>query len=64
LRAKEEPTVSTPITWDEVANCLKRKKADVLKFRSDQILARVEKKGDLFEPVENLKQKLPKRWDL
>ena len=62
LRAKEEPTVSTPVTWDEVANCLKKKKADLLKFRSDKTLARVEKMGDLFEPVEKLKQKLPKKW--
>ena len=61
LRAKEEPTVSTPVTWNEVENCLKNKHADLLKFRSDQTLARVEKRGDLFEPVENLKQKLPKK---
>src|ERR1700730_16736306 len=64
LRAKEEPSVSTPVTWDEVANCLKRKKADLLKFRSDQTLARVKKMGDLFAPVEKLKQKLPKKWKL
>src|SRR3954469_8618012 len=62
LRAKEEPTVSTPVTWSEVENCLKKKRADLLKFRSDQTLARVEKQGDLFEPVETLKQKLPKKW--
>ena len=61
LRAREEPTVSTPVSWDEVANCLKKKKADVLKFRSDQVLARVEKMGDLFEPLKELKQKLPKK---
>src|SRR6184192_2013997 len=61
LRAKEEPTVSTPVTWDEVANCLKKKKADLLKFRSDKTLARVEKMRDLFAPVEKLKQKLPKK---
>ncbi|MEP6603831.1 MAG: non-homologous end-joining DNA ligase [Spartobacteria bacterium] len=64
LRAKEEPTVSTPLTWDEVENCLKKKKADLLKFRSDKTLARVEKLGDLFAPVEKLKQKLPKKWEL
>jgi len=64
LRAKEEPTVSTPVTWDEVANCLKKKKAELLKFRSDQTVARVKKMGDLFEPVEKLKQKLPKKWKL
>jgi len=62
LRAKVEPTVSTPVTWDEVENCLKKKKADLLKFRTDQVLARVDKLGDLFGPVEKLKQKLPKKW--
>ncbi len=60
LRAREEPTVSTPVTWDEVENCRKKKKADLLRFRSDQVLERVEKLCDLFEPVEKLKQKLPK----
>jgi len=64
LRAREEPTVSTPLTWDEVQNCLKKKKADLLKFRSDKTLARLEKNGDLFESVEKLKQKLPKKWKL
>jgi bifunctional non-homologous end joining protein LigD len=64
LRAREEPTVSTPVMWDEVATCLKKKKANLLKFRSDQALARVEKLGDLFESVEKLKQKLPKKWKL
>jgi bifunctional non-homologous end joining protein LigD len=64
LRAREEPTVSTPVTWDEVASCLKKNKADLLKFRSDNVIARVEKIGDLFAPVEKLKQKLPKKRDL
>ena len=64
LRAKEEPTVSTPVTWNEVENCLKKKNAQLLKFRSDQVLARMEKLGDLFEPVENLKQKPPRKWKL
>jgi bifunctional non-homologous end joining protein LigD len=61
LRAKEEPTVSTPVTWDEVEKCLKKKDPEILKFRSDKMLTRVEKTGDLFEGVEKLKQKLPKR---
>src|SRR5881392_3397978 len=63
LRAKEEPTVSTPVSWDEVENCLKKRKAVLLKFRSDRVITRVEKLGDLFEPVEKLKQKLPKKWN-
>ncbi|PYK15334.1 MAG: ATP-dependent DNA ligase [Verrucomicrobia bacterium] len=61
LRAKDEPTVSTPVTWNEVENCLKKQNADILKFRSDQALDRVERLGDLFDPVEKLKQKLPKK---
>ena len=64
LRAKEEPTVSTPVTWEEVENCLKKKNAELLKFRSEHTLARVEKLGDLFEPVEKLKQKLPKKLEV
>jgi bifunctional non-homologous end joining protein LigD len=64
LRAREEPTVSTPVTWEEVQSCLKKKDTNLLKFRSDKTLTRVEKKGDLFAPVEKLKQKLPKKWRL
>ena len=64
LRAREEPTVSTTVAWDEVENCLKKKKAELLKFRSHQVVTRVEKLGDLFEPLEKLKQKLPKKWEL
>jgi bifunctional non-homologous end joining protein LigD len=64
LRAREEPTVSTPVTWNEVENCLKKKKAELLKFRSDQVLVRVDKLGDLFGPVEKLKQKLPKKRNI
>ena len=64
LRAKEQPTVSTPVTWEEVEACLKKKNPMLLTFKSDQVLDRVEKFGDLFEPVETLKQKLPKKWDL
>jgi bifunctional non-homologous end joining protein LigD len=60
LRAKDEPTVSTPVTWEEVENCLKKKRADLLRFRCEQTLRRVEEMGDLFEPIEKLKQKLPK----
>ncbi len=64
LRAKEQPTVSTPVTWVEVETCLEKKKAEMLGFTTDQVLARVEKMGNLFEPVETLKQKFPKDWSL
>src|SRR5215468_1989751 len=49
LRAKEEPTVSTPVNWSEVENCMKKKRAELLKFRSDKTLSRIGKMGDLFE---------------
>ncbi len=59
LRAREHPTVSTPITWDEVEQALKKKDAERLVFEAKDVLARVEKMGDLYEPVLKLKQKLP-----
>ena len=64
LRAKDYPTVSAPVTWGEVENCLKKKNAKLLTFTSDQVLQRVEKTGDLFAPIETMKQKLPKKWEL
>jgi bifunctional non-homologous end joining protein LigD len=48
LRAKDRPTVSTPVTWDEVEAC--RKPSDLV-FTSDDVLARVEEQGDLFAPL-------------
>lgn len=59
LRAKDQPTVSTPITWQEVENCLAKRDPALLAFAADEVLKRVEKSGDLFEPVLKLKQKLP-----
>jgi bifunctional non-homologous end joining protein LigD len=59
LRAREHPTVSTPVTWEEVERALKKKDAALLVFESSRVVARFEKMGDLFEPVLELKQKLP-----
>ena len=59
LRAREHATVSTPVTWEEVEQALKKKDAGRLVFEAKDVLARVEKMGDLFEPVQKLKQKLP-----
>src|SRR6266508_3312602 len=64
LRAREQPTVSTPVTWDEVATCLKKKKADLITFRPDKVITRVEKLGYLYEPLEKVKQKLSKKVEL
>jgi bifunctional non-homologous end joining protein LigD len=45
LRAKSTPTVSTPLTWDEVAS------GEHLSFTTDEVLDRVEQHGDLFAPA-------------
>src|ERR1700681_4957322 len=60
LRARSRATVSTPVSWEEVESCLKAGDPSLLVFDSDQVLARVAKHGDLFEPVLKKKQKLPK----
>jgi bifunctional non-homologous end joining protein LigD len=59
LRAKERPTVSTPVDWDEIRRALKKKDAARLTFETEDVLERVKKRGDLFAPVLKLKQKLP-----
>src|SRR4029077_3675042 len=59
LRARERPTVSTPVTWEEVEKALKKKDAGLLVFEAPQVVARFEKMGDLFEPMNELKQRLP-----
>jgi bifunctional non-homologous end joining protein LigD len=55
LRARDQPTVSTPLTWDEV----EAGDADALVFTAAEVLERVEEHGDLFEPVLAGGQKLP-----
>jgi bifunctional non-homologous end joining protein LigD len=59
LRAREHPTVSTPVTWEEVERAFKKRDADLLVFDAKQVVARFEKMGDLFAPVLELKQRLP-----
>ncbi|HEX7961057.1 MAG TPA: non-homologous end-joining DNA ligase [Terriglobales bacterium] len=59
LRARQQPTVSTPVTWDEVKRCFNKKEPKLLVFASHQVLDRVEKMGDIFAPVLTEKQKLP-----
>jgi bifunctional non-homologous end joining protein LigD len=59
LRARERPTVSTPVKWEEVERALKKKDPGLLVFEAGQVVGRFEKMGDLFAPVLDLKQKLP-----
>jgi bifunctional non-homologous end joining protein LigD len=51
LRAREEPTVSTPVSWEEVDQCIAADDPGVLRFTADQVLQRVEDMGDLFEAL-------------
>ena len=60
MRARALPTVSTPVTWDEVETAYETKNAQSLIFTSDQVLERFSRLGDLFQPVLTLKQHLPK----
>jgi bifunctional non-homologous end joining protein LigD len=59
LRAKERPTVSTPVAWDEVEAASRRRSGKVLTFEHHEVLERVEQHGDLFAPVLTLRQALP-----
>ena len=57
MRARPEPTVSTPISWTEVEAGAAGEAP--LKFTYADVLERVEQFGDLFEPVLTTKQSLP-----
>jgi bifunctional non-homologous end joining protein LigD len=59
LRARERPTVSMPVTWEEVEAALRAGDADRLSFECGQALERIERDGDCFAPVLELEQKLP-----
>ena len=59
LRAKERPTVSAPVTWDEVARCARKGDASLLTFDSETAIRRFEEDSDLFAPLLREKQKLP-----
>jgi len=59
LRARERPTVSTPVTWEELEGALERDDRECLVFETADVLERVERHGDLFAPVLKLRQELP-----
>jgi bifunctional non-homologous end joining protein LigD len=58
VRPREGAPVSTPLRWDEV-----NEKLDPLDFTMDAVLGRIEKHGDLFEPVLHGKQSIGKALD-
>jgi bifunctional non-homologous end joining protein LigD len=59
LRARERPTVSTPLEWDEVRACLDSGDPQDLVFHAGQVIERVAERGDLFAPVLSLVQDIP-----
>jgi bifunctional non-homologous end joining protein LigD len=59
LRARARPTVSAPLEWKECEKALKSEDASKLVFEAPAMLKRIKRKGDVFEPVAKLKQKLP-----
>jgi bifunctional non-homologous end joining protein LigD len=59
LRARPRPTVSTPVTWDEVSDCADG--SAELRFEAADVLERIVDLGDLFAPVLTLEQSLPIR---
>jgi bifunctional non-homologous end joining protein LigD len=59
LRARERPTASTPLEWEEVEDAAEREDPKALSFEASEVLERVEHRGDLFAPVLELEQELP-----
>ena len=60
LRARERPTVSTPLSWAELEDALSRRDPNALRFEAADVLSRVGRDGDLFEPLLTTTQDLPK----
>jgi bifunctional non-homologous end joining protein LigD len=59
LRAREHPTVSTPLRWEEVEQGADSGDGSHLVFEAGDVLERIEDQGDLFAPVLELEQDLP-----
>lgn len=59
LRARPQPTVSTPVTWQEIETAARTRDASPLVFTAPELLARVAELGDLFAPAVTLEQSLP-----
>ena len=60
LRARERPTVSTPVTWDEVRATAESGDPEELTFDAGAVRERVAEHGDLFAEVLTLVQALPR----
>ncbi len=60
VRARERPTVSAPVTWEETQSCLETGDPGLLSFATDEVLARVAATGDAFATLLSTRQELPR----
>jgi bifunctional non-homologous end joining protein LigD len=60
VRARERPTVSAPVSWDEVQQCLDSGDPDLLSFETDEVLERIAREGDPFALLLSVRQALPR----
>jgi len=56
LRAMPWPTVSAPVAWEEVERALGEGRSELLAFGPGDVLDRLDRLGDLFEPVLTVEQ--------
>jgi bifunctional non-homologous end joining protein LigD len=59
LRARDQPSVSTPVTWEEIEAAVRAGDGEGLRFSPQDVLDRIEAKGDLMAPVLEVAQELP-----
>jgi bifunctional non-homologous end joining protein LigD len=58
VRARERPTVSTPVTWEEVEAAGAAGEPAALVIEVDDVVRRLDRHGDLFADVLRLEQRL------
>ena len=58
VRAKARPTVSTPVSWNEIEQAIDAGDPARLSFEAAEVLERIAELGDLFAPVMRLRQEL------
>jgi bifunctional non-homologous end joining protein LigD len=60
VRARERPTVSAPVSWDEIESCHEARDPERLTFTTDQVLQRAAAQGDPFAMLLATRQHLPR----